>query len=228
MKALSPSRKTACISDSLHRQLNGYALLAGATGVATLALAQPAHAKIVYTPANIAIAQNGVSIKFDLNHDGVPDFGLNNVLVLSSSQWFTTLLVKPLKSVDGIAGKTDPEGRDAALALAKGHKIGPQAHFGSDYPMGAVMAESDIHGYHSGYWAFHTAYLGLKLLIKGKAHFGWARVKVIPFYQGGFVATLTGYAYETIANKPILAGATKGSDETAQSLGTLAAGAAKR
>jgi hypothetical protein len=31
-------------------------------------------------------------------------------------------------------------------------------------------------------------------------------------YFGSIVATLTGYAYETIPNKPIVAGATKGSD----------------
>ena len=44
----------------------------------------------------------------------------------------------------------------------------------------------------------------------------------------GYNATLTGYAYETIPNKPIVTGATKESAEPAESLGELAAGAAKR
>jgi hypothetical protein len=57
------------------------------------------------------------------------------------------------------------------------------------------------------------AYLGLKFTIKGKIHFGWARVKVdTGLQQRPFLATLTGYAYETIPNKPIIAGETKGPD----------------
>jgi hypothetical protein len=55
-------------------------------------------------------------------------------------------------------------------------------------------------------------YLGLELLIKGKVHFGWARLSVS--CQGSVVfATLTGYAYETISGKSIIAGATKGPDD---------------
>ena len=44
------------------------------------------------------------------------------------------------------------------------------------------------------------AYLGLKFTIRGKIHFGWARVKV-DTQQKPFSATLTGYAYETIPGK---------------------------
>jgi hypothetical protein len=52
-------------------------------------------------------------------------------------------------------------------------------------------------------------YLGLEFLIEGKVHFGWARLNVS--CQGTDVfATLIGYAYETIPNKAIKAGQTKG------------------
>lgn len=72
-------------------------------------------------------------------------------------------------------------------------------------------------------------YLGLSFKINGKTHYGWARlnVKLMPYH--GFTATLTGYAYETIPNKPIIAGKTTGPDiVTVQpaTLGQLAAGAA--
>jgi len=61
------------------------------------------------------------------------------------------------------------------------------------------------------------AYLGLKFTIKGKIHFGWARVKVDTLQtQQKFSATLTGYAYETIPGKPIIAGATNGPDDGAE------------
>jgi hypothetical protein len=69
-------------------------------------------------------------------------------------------------------------------------------------------------------------YLGLKFRVQGRTHYGWARVKVA--LSTHYRATLTGYAYETVANKPIITGKTKGPDViTIQpgSLGHLAAGA---
>lgn len=75
-----------------------------------------------------------------------------------------------------------------------------------------------------------TRYLGLKFVIKGSVYFGWARVRVIApkFLSCKFKATLLGCAYETIPNRLIIAGRTKGLDViTVQpvSLGHLAAGA---
>jgi hypothetical protein len=71
--ALRP-RKTARISDSIHRQLNLYALAASAAGVGMLALAEPAEAKIVYTPTHEKLINFFVPI--DLNHDGKADSAL--------------------------------------------------------------------------------------------------------------------------------------------------------
>jgi hypothetical protein len=45
-------------------------------------------------------------------------------------------------------------------------------------------------------------YLGLKFVISGQIHYGWARLNVASCCS----ATLTGYAYETIPNKRILTG----------------------
>jgi len=76
-------------------------------------------------------------------------------------------------------------------------------------------------------------YLGLRFSIKGKIHYGWARlnVKVAEGSDFDITATLTGYAYETIPNKPIVAGKIKGTDviEAVEpaSLGHLAQGSAE-
>ena len=59
------------------------------------------------------------------------------------------------------------------------------------------------------------AYLGLEFSIKGKVHFGWARF-VTDFSPRPPTAELTGYAYETIPGKPIVAGATKGPEDAGQ------------
>jgi hypothetical protein len=61
-----------------------------------------------------------------------------------------------------------------------------------------------------GYWDYGQArYLGVEFKISGKEHFGWARFKNSSYYA----AALTGYAYETIANKSIITGKTKGPDD---------------
>ena len=58
-------------------------------------------------------------------------------------------------------------------------------------------------------------YLGLKFVIDGKVHYGWARLNVTLGHHrqyGDVSGTLTGYAYETIPNKAITTGKTKGQD----------------
>jgi hypothetical protein len=90
----------------------------------------------------------------------------------------------------------------------------------------AFIASESICG---GDWAnVKDRYLGMRFLVgSGKYHFGWARLSV-SCSRNGISPTLTGYAYETIPNKPIIAGKTKGPDViTVQpaTLGHLAAGA---
>ncbi len=55
-------------------------------------------------------------------------------------------------------------------------------------------------------------YLGLEITINGQPHFGWARMTF-----SSTAVTLSGYAYETIPGKAIVAGAT--TDEQAELIG---------
>jgi hypothetical protein len=63
--------------------------------------------------------------------------------------------------------------------------------------------------------------LGVKFKIKGKIHYGWARLSVQVQFPLTITATLTGYAYETIPNKAIIAGKTKGPEDSAEQPATL-------
>jgi hypothetical protein len=56
----------------------------------------------------------------------------------------------------------------------------------------------------------HNRYLGLRFSVNGETHYGWARLTVTA--KGGLVATLTGYAYETVPNRPVIVGKISGSD----------------
>ena len=70
-------------------------------------------------------------------------------------------------------------------------------------------------------------YLGLKFVINGEFHFGWARLDVNCDYPHPINARLTGYAYETIPNQPIVTGDTQETNVSDRgSLGNLARGAA--
>jgi hypothetical protein len=215
MKASPLPRKTANLSESIHQQLSMYALAASAAGVGTLCFAMPAEARIVYTPVHVAIKANGGLFRFDLNHDGIPDFGLSNRSALYQGN---VLLVRPSQPANEIwltnsnaCGTSFPV--PVAAAVPKGKRIGPKRDFQNNNGFGAVMASDSKTG-SCGAWFGQSdfqAYLGLKFTIKGKIHFGWARVKVDTQRQDEpFSAILTGYAYETIPGKAIIAGATKG------------------
>jgi hypothetical protein len=77
-------RAIAEISDSVLRQIDCYALAAGAAGVGLLALAPPAESQIVYTPAHSLILTNSC-LSFDLKHDGTADFVIQNGYEASAS-----------------------------------------------------------------------------------------------------------------------------------------------
>jgi len=215
------------LSESVHRQLSSYALAASATGVSVLALIPPAEAKIVYTPAHRRIGPSG-HFALDLNHDGIPDFSLSASLSTHSRYGRRDVLsVTPLR-LNGVLGYNG-----LAAALGPGVLVGPKRFF--QY-LSLLMARAtqictqtvDCNTLTIGNWANVTGrYLGLMFLIQGKAHYGWARLNVT--VDGSGIRTLLrGYTYETVANKAIRTGKTKGAHVITlepASLGHLARGA---
>jgi hypothetical protein len=55
----------------------------------------------------------------------------------------------------------------------------------------------------------HQPYIGLRFVINGKTHYGWARFSGIRHHDSDkglkVWGDVTGYAYETIPNKPVIA-----------------------
>jgi hypothetical protein len=224
---------TVRLSDSIQRRLNAYALAASAAGVATLALAKLAEAKIVYTPANVQITN---AFHLDVNGDGINDFTFyffKSVQLNSATGSFSFLSVVPSNfSHNGIMGK--PVGTSyPASALGSGVQISSKNNF-----RGFAMAQRWHHPgkgtstfrdpWANGGQGVASGYLGLKFEIQRTIHYGWARLSVGP---GNAVATLTGYAYETTPNIPIVAGQTQGPyviTVKPATLGRLAQGSAGR
>ncbi len=208
------------LTHKLTKRLLAYATVAGAAGIAVSA--SLAEAEVVYTPAHARVEQD---FPIDLNHDGINDFHVTSYDFSGSGE----LAVYPL--VEGNRIISTPEVcRDkpgGAAALHEGGIIGAARDFSAEANCMAYGFRSSIN-VSNGAWAHaKNLYLGFAFVIDGKQHFGWARLS---FGQFSFqeLGIITGYAYETIPGKPIIAGdegsKTKASAQFA-TLGALAAGA---
>jgi hypothetical protein len=212
-----------------------------------LAWSPAAEAKIVYTPAHVKLV--GKPFPLDLNHDGVVDFFLfaygfhtttggaallachnpfnNGTRTMCVSSTFATNASNAIRVARSM-------NYSFAAALHSGTKIrtGDKFRNKHDVYFGLVNFTSGGQPRWRGPWmndgeGVKSRYLGIKFKVKDEFHFGWARLTV-KTSTTDFAATLTGYAYETVPGKGIVAGQTKGPDEQAGSLGALAAGAAAR
>jgi hypothetical protein len=220
MKRSSGPRKTASnLSESVHQQLNMYAIAAGAAGVSLLALTQPSEAKIVYTPANVYIGINQ-HYNLDLNHDRIIDFTIEDSFVGNGKCHTFNVIGEKANQVNGVLVGKGGLLAQYALALPGGVKIGASQSFpfGGNFRAMAIYnryTSSHVCKHRSnGLWinVSGSRYLGLKFIfpgIHGQIHYGWARLQVNKSGHS-FVAFLRGYAYETIAGKSIKAGQTTG------------------
>jgi hypothetical protein len=239
------NRGATQLSRNLEKKLLAYAAAASA-GLA--AFAQPAAAEIIYTPSNIPLPlpfNNGALTQFDINNDGVPDFVFSNFSYFSHGLGAAYLKISPDQTANEIVGVLiSGQNQVTAAGLAPGVVVGPNANFQSS-PTGLLMGgvflgSTSNHG--SGSWlTVETGFLGLKFVVNGEVHYGWARIKLVS--PGAYnSASIYGYAYESVPNQAIVTGQTSGTaeknkqvslaspapsslDSKAQTLGMLAAGA---
>src|SRR5690349_15424476 len=151
MKRSPRPRAAAELSKSLNHQLSMYALATSAAGVGLLALASPAKAKIIYTPAHVKVFLGVQPVPVDLNHDGTVDFYLTaSSEGVADEQWLKAC--QHLVNTSGF-GKAcefgtvgpnamrtivDSKGRKFAAALRYGEKIQHGEHFAPDQLLGEV------------------------------------------------------------------------------------------
>jgi hypothetical protein len=227
MNRTTRPRTMSKLNDSTHRLLESYALAATAAGVGVLALAPPGEAKIVYTPAH-HVLKTGTSYNLDLNHDKVVDFTLKDVAASDTDSAWWSLSASPAKG-NGARGFKTLQGPSWASALKPGAVIGGNRQYFPGKVMAFALVTEGGSTFVDGSWvSVKQRYLGLKFYVGKKVHYGWARLNVSS-KVGSISATLTGYAYETIPNRPIIAGKTNGSDVVTvepASLGRLAQGSA--
>lgn len=208
----------AGLSKGLESRLAAYAKAAGAAGVGLFAVAPPANAKVVYTPAHIVF--DGGAVPIDLNHDGVNDFTLSIYNFLSSRSGGDGRRMRVVGAAGNGALCSGSSGYPP-LALKAGYRIGANERYGSFDRRGApavnvIDLKSEM--YVGGPFAnAGDRFLGLKFSVSGETHYGWALIRVGAALIGQHAtirATLLGYAYDTVAGQAI--GAGQGASEGAR------------
>lgn len=205
-------RVRSALNKKLEKSLATYAI-AGAGVVALTSVTAPAE--IVYTPVNQTIIHGAIS--FDLNQDGVTDFAVHDVSAFPYDPP-REVRIRGYGSYAGVAGN----GR--AAALDSGVTVGSNAQFTSvvnrepNLRLGGLTFCTYYFCGTQGQWKLNGKehFLGLKIVINGETHFGWARMSIklkgpqpLDFR---FVMRLTvdDYAYESTPNKAIVTGDTGG------------------
>ena len=210
-QSVKRSEKVRNLAPAYQQQLTAYALAAAAAGVSILALTARSEAEIVYKQTHRVIG-DGASFNLDLTGDGTVDLTIENKHhhhctsdgFCSSTQFLNVKMAGANEVVYNVYG---------AVAMKPGMQIGPKNVWrGATQNMAVMLGSFGTSGVGGSWVNVNNRYVGVKFEIKGQTHFGWVRLNVKVQVPQIITATLTGYAYETIANEPITAGQTKGRD----------------
>jgi hypothetical protein len=202
---LVPRRKDSTFNE----RLKAYAMAAGAAGVGIAALASPAgmdateaSSTIVYTPAHLLIGDGGLA-NIDLNHDGIDDIRFEVTRYLNGYFGGYRMYARP---VVGNEALRTPRAQSAFISS----RIG--SFHGDLFALAEIGASCKYYcppfpWYGTGPWAdVNSAYMGVRFLIGGETHYGWVRMNVHSGPTDEINITITGYAYNTVANQGLLTG----------------------
>lgn len=197
------------------KQLLAYCSMATASIAASASRAQ---AQVVYTPVQTNL---NLDYYLDLNGDGINDFRIHSYYLSD----FADLEVFALGGSKNKVVTSQYIGRIWAAALPAGAVIGRLSPFNQRSPATLAFLYS---GFSYGPWVdLRNHYLGFAFVINGQKHFGWARLSFNSFLCYRCIAGITGYAYESVPGKAIIAG-DEGKTEQAEvqsaTLGVLASG----
>ena len=190
------------MNKDLQKRLGKYtaaaAALVGATG---------ANAQIMYTDVNPDFAHPGNEIGFglDLNNDTNFDFALFSAdTTLTSGTRIRYTVIAPYGTAaasNAIAGEA-PSGYDYALALNSGDMIDNTLNWIAATNTMAYNNNS-ANPYNENWNGVTDKYLGLKFVVAGNTHYGWARMDVLAVAD---TWTLKDYAYNAMPNTGLTAG----------------------
>jgi hypothetical protein len=201
-------------ANDLTRQIAQYSLTAAMAGVSALALAAPAAGEVVVTRKTIPIPLTPIDmphpVKISMANNGVDNFTFH--LTNSPPNVGRSYSFNSLALVGATSNAADVYEGYFVAPLPRGAKIGASAGF-TAFESAVEQSVAGVSGrfLRGGYWGGNLKdhYVGVRFSIAGQTHYGWIRLTVTtnPGLHGSAMsATVTGYAYETVPNKTILAG----------------------
>jgi hypothetical protein len=194
---------------TFNERLKAYALAATAAGVGIAALASPAGidatsagSTIVYTPADLHIGDNGIA-KIDLNHDGIDDIHFEVARYMNGYFGGYRMYARPAignealrapRAQSAFISSRIPSFRGDLFSLAE---IGASCkYYCPPFPWNGTGLWADV----------NNAYMGVRFQISGETHYGWVRMNVHSGPTDEINITITGYAYNTVANQGLFTG----------------------
>jgi hypothetical protein len=190
------------MNKELQKRLGKYTAAAAA-----LVGASGANAQIVYTDVNPDFAHPGNEIGYglDLNNDANFDFAMFSAdTVVTSGARVRYTIIAPYGTAaasNAIAGES-PSGYDYALALNSGDMIDATLNWIAATNTMAYNVDSN-NPFNENWNGVTDKYLGLKFVVAGNTHYGWARLDVQAVAD---VWTLKDYAFNGTPNGSITAG----------------------
>ena len=222
-RSSNQTRPPVDLAPNLNKSLLNYAAAASAAGISLLALASPAEAKIIYTPANIPIPLNGGVAQLDLNNDGVIDFSFYNASGDFAARhkkparpplggFFAYMEVIPTQASNEAGAITSFTGVECAAELPKQREIDRNKNWQPN-ALDMFVAGGDYTSPGSADCPWRGAnnrggFLPLRFTLGGQLYYGWAHIKL----TGG--PTIVGYAYENVAGTGIMSGAISGAEKS--------------
>jgi len=184
-----------------------------------------ANSTIFYTPADIHVGNRGIA-SIDLNHDGTEDIRFHIKRYSNGYYGGYRMYARP---ADGNQALRAPRAQSAfigpSIASFRGWlfdlaEIGASCkYYCPPFPWHGVGAFAEV----------HNAYMGVRFLINGETHYGWVRMDVVSGPTDSINITITGYAYNTVANEGLFTGVPgtppPPKDSLRGSLGALSLGA---
>lgn len=203
-------------TSTLQQKLKSYSAVAGA--VAATAAVTDAKAQIIYTDVTpdvtLTADTTGQVYDLDLNNDGTADFtivAVSGVYPYGTMQlpynWVFAYSATPTTNqMDTLVG-----GGNATAAHNMNDNIGAANMWDvgySSYNLHLFGLDFTTLGFTAGNWLGATdKYAAIKFDISGSTHYGWARMSMA---ADASTITIKDYAYNGVANVPLLAGQTVG------------------
>lgn len=174
------------------------------TLIALILIQLNAHAQTIYTDIvpdfTSAILYDSYSL--DLNNNHVVDY----IISSDSDDFFTYLQIKSPNTVNSVVSVTPWFANPIPLNSGVRIDYNPTSTMGESYETYCLFTIGDCFGGNQdcfdNWENVQDKYLGLKFLINGSTHFGWARMDVTSATEW----TIKDYAYKSTPNTPIFAG----------------------